>query len=171
MDIQVTQSVNLAPLSILLVDDNRHMCTILSAVLKGIGVVKTRTALDGAEALEMLRQYPVDIAIIDYNMAPLDGIEFTRMQRQSNDSTNPYLPIIMVSGHSERSRIMTARDAGVNEFVVKPLNAKALLDRIINVVMRPRPYVRCSSYFGPDRRRRADPQYSGLYKRATDGVI
>ncbi len=171
MEMQVTQAVNLAPLNILLVDDNYHMCAILGAVLKGVGVVKVREARDGAEALDILRSCPVDIAIVDYNMAPLDGVEFTRLQRLSPDTSNPYLPIIMVSGHSERSRIVAARDAGINEFVVKPLNAKILLDRVLNVVMRPRPFIRCSAYFGPDRRRKTERQYSGPYRRSSDGVI
>ena len=171
MQTQVNRSVNLAPLSLLLVDDNHHMCAILSAVLKGVGVVKVREARDGAEALDVLRQCPVDIAIIDYNMAPLDGIEFTRFQRLSKDTSNPYLPIIMVSGHSERSRIVDARDAGVNEFVMKPLNAKALLDRVVNVVMRPRAFIRSTSYFGPDRRRNNGKSYTGPYRRDSDGLI
>ncbi|ESQ77119.1 response regulator [Asticcacaulis sp. AC402] len=171
MPIQVTQTVNLAPLHMLIVDDNRHMCTILGAVLKSVGVSRLRQARDGAEALDLMRQYPIDMAIVDYNMTPVDGIEFTLMQRRAADSMNPYLPIIMVSGHSERSRIVAARDAGVNEFLVKPLNAKALLDRVVNVVMRARPYIKCVGYFGPDRRRRSDSQYAGPYRRTSDGFI
>ena len=169
--IKVTQTVNLAPLSLLLVDDNHHMCAILAAVLKGVGVTKIREARDGAEALDLQRQYSIDIAIIDYNMAPIDGIEFARMQRLAPDSANPYLPLIMVSGHSERSRIVQARDAGINEFVVKPLNAKSLLERLINVVMRPRPFIRCQGYFGPDRRRIRSGTYGGPFRRQDDGLI
>lgn len=171
MLMQVTQTVNLAPLSFLIVDDNRHMRTILGAVLKSIGVHRLYEAEDGADALGLLHHQPIDIVILDYNMMQIDGIEFARIVRKAPDSRNPYLPLIMVSGHSERSRIVEARDAGINEFVVKPLNAKSLLERIVNVILRPRPYVRCASYFGPDRRRKSQPQYPGPYRRSMDGVI
>lgn len=158
-------------LKILLVEDNQHMRSIVMAILKGTGLRSIREARDGAEALEMLRQYEADIAIVDFNMQPIDGVEFTRMLRNSSDSPNPYLPVVMITGHSEKSRVMEARDAGVNEFVVKPLTARALLGRIDNIIMRPRPFIRCSSYFGPDRRRKTDATYKGPYRRNTDGMF
>ena len=102
---------------------------------------------------------------------PIDGVEFTRLLRNAPDSANPYLPVVMITGHSERSRVTQARDSGVNEFVVKPLTARALLGRLDSVIMRPRPFIRCKSYFGPDRRRKSDDAYGGPYRRNTDGVF
>ena len=158
-------------LKILLVEDNQHMRSIVGAILKGSGIRNVREARDGAEALDMLRQFPADIALVDFNMDPVDGVEFTKLLRNAADSTNPYLPIIMITGHSERSRVIQARDAGVNEFVVKPLTARALLGRLDSVIMRPRPFIRCRNYFGPDRRRIADQSYAGPFRRSTDGMI
>jgi len=159
-------------LKILLVEDNQHMRAIVLAILKGSGMRDVREARDGAEALEILRQFPADIALVDFNMSPIDGVEFTRMLRNASDSSNPYLPVVMITGHSERSRVVEARDAGVNEFVVKPLTARALLSRLDSVIMRPRPYIRClGGYFGPDRRRKGDDTYKGPYRRATDGML
>ena len=158
-------------LKILLVEDNQHMRSIVTAILKGSGIRNVREARDGAEALDMLRQFPADISLVDFNMSPIDGVEFTRMLRNAPDSSNPYLPIIMITGHSERSRVMEARDSGVNEFVVKPLTARALLSRIDSVIMRPRPFIRCKTYFGPDRRRIVDKNYAGPFRRNTDGMF
>ena len=158
-------------LKILLIEDNQHMRSIITAILKGSGIRNVREARDGAEGLDMLRQYPADIAMVDFNMNPIDGVEFTRMLRNAPDSSNPYLPIIMITGHSERSRVVQARDSGVNEFVVKPLTARALLSRLDSVIMRPRPFIRCKSYFGPDRRRSTDKSYGGPFRRNTDGVF
>ncbi len=155
-------------LRVLLADDNQHMRAIVTTVLAGVGVKLLRDARDGSEALKVLREWPADLAIVDFQMFPMDGVEFTRMVRNAPDSKNPYLPIIMMTGHSERSRVMDARDAGVTEFVVKPLTAKAVLDRIQAVIYHPRPFVRTSSYFGPDRRRRDDPAYLGPRRRVTD---
>ncbi|MGA0543943.1 response regulator [Brevundimonas sp. VNH65] len=157
------QSVN-----VLLVDDNQHMRTITSAILQSAGVRTIHEVGDGAAALQALREHAIDLAIVDFNMFPLDGVEFTRLVRNSPDSADPYLPIIMMTGHSERSRVTEARDAGVNEFVAKPITAKAVFDRIKAVVLRPRPFVKTEGYFGPDRRRLKVPNYPGPFRRADD---
>ena len=78
--------------------------------------------------------YQVDIAIVDFNMFPLDGVEFTRLVRNSPDSANPYLPIIMMTGHSGKQRVYEARDAGVTEFLAKPITAKGLLGALASVL-------------------------------------
>ena len=159
---------SLQSLAVLLVDDNQHMRAITSAVLNSAGIHKVHEAPDGAVALDILSHQPVDLAIVDYNMFPLDGVEFTRLVRTGPDSANIYLPIIMMSGHAEKSRIYAARDAGVTEFLVKPITAKAILDRIQAVIFHPRPFVKTDGYFGPDRRRRETPNYSGPMRRAAD---
>ena len=159
---------SLQSLKVLLIDDNQHMRAITSAVLQSAGVREVREASDGAAALEILREQSVDLAIVDFNMFPLDGVEFTRLVRNSPDTANPYLPIIMMTGHSEKSRVYEARDAGVTEFVVKPITAKAILDRIQAVIFHPRPFVKTDGYFGPDRRRSSASNYRGPRRRKTD---
>lgn len=153
---------------VLVVDDNQHMRTIITTMLHSFGIRVIREAKDGAEAIEVLQRWPADLAICDFLMEPTDGVEFTRQVRTAPNSPNPYLPVVMLTGHSELSRVVDARDAGVTEFVVKPLTAKALVDRINNVIFRPRPFVRTKNYFGPDRRRRDDPFYSGARRREAD---
>jgi two-component system, chemotaxis family, chemotaxis protein CheY len=160
---------SLQNLHILLVDDNQHMRAITSAILQSAGIRKVREAPDGSAALEALRDHPVDLAIVDFNMFPLDGVEFTRLVRNSPDSANPYLPIIMMTGHSEKHRVVEARDAGVTEFVVKPITAKAIFERMQAVIFHPRPFVKAESYFGPCRRRTENPNYKGPKRRSSDG--
>ena len=159
---------SLQALQVLLVDDNQHMRAITSAILQSAGIRKIREVSDGAMALDVMRDHEIDLAIVDFNMFPLDGVEFTRLVRNSPDSANPYLPIIMMTGHSEKSRVYEARDAGVTEFVVKPITAKAILDRIQAVIFRPRPFVKTDGYFGPDRRRSNTSNYKGPMRRAAD---
>jgi two-component system chemotaxis response regulator CheY len=72
--------------------------------------------------------------------------------RNSSDSKNPYLPIIMMTGFADRPRVCEARDAGVTEMVVKPVTARSVIDRLTAVVFHPRPFVRTEDYFGPRRR-------------------
>lgn len=154
-------------LRVLLADDNAHMRAIVSAVLKSIGVKHIHEARNGAEALSMLREYPTDVAVVDFRMEPLDGVEFTRLVRNSGDSKNPYLPIIMLTGYADRARVVEARDAGVTELIVKPVTATAVISRLNAVIYHPRPFVRATGYFGPCRRRKAIPNYSGQERRAS----
>ena len=159
---------NLARLNFLIVDDNAHMCALVKNILNALGVKNVTLASDGADAFKELRHFNADIIICDWNMEPLDGLDFTRMVRTASDSPNPYVPIIMLTGHTEMNRVAEARDAGINEFLAKPISAKALYSRIRIIVERPRPFVRAGSYFGPDRRRRANPAYMGGERRKAD---
>lgn len=161
----------LQSLDILLADDNPNMRAIVSAMLKSIGVTRVREVEDGSAAIEALKNRPADLAIVDFKMLPVDGVAFTRMVRTSTDSPNPYLPIIMMTGHSEKRRVTEARDAGVTEFVTKPVTPQALLTRMQAVIMRPRAFIRGGDYFGPDRRRTLTEHYIGPFRRAGDAVI
>lgn len=142
----------LGGLKVLLVDDNGHMRTIVATILKGIGILDIHEASDGAEGLQALRRWPADLAIVDFRMSPMDGVDFTRLVRNAEDSVNPFLPIIMMTGFADRPRVEEARDAGVTELIVKPVTARAIIDRLNAVVYRPRPFVRTADYFGPQRR-------------------
>jgi two-component system chemotaxis response regulator CheY len=157
-------------LKILLVDDNHHMRVLLSEILRAIGVHEVFEATDGAEALKSLRNNQIDIIMTDLAMQPMDGIDFVRLLRNSPDSPNPMAPVIMITGHSTHRRVKEARDVGVNEFLSKPVTARGVLSRITQVVDNPRNYVRTPNYFGPDRRRKADPDYTGPRRRASDNV-
>jgi CheY-like chemotaxis protein len=155
-------------LKILLVDDNHHMRVLLTEILRAIGVKQVFEAADGAEALQMLRTHPIDIVMTDLAMQPLDGIDFVRLLRNSQDSPNPMIPVIMITGHSTIRRVAEARDVGVSEFLSKPVTARGVIERINRVVENARPFVRSSDYFGPDRRRREDQSYPGPHRRARD---
>jgi two-component system chemotaxis response regulator CheY len=157
-------------LKILLVDDNHHMRVLLTEILRAIGVRQVFEANDGAEALQIMRGHQIDIIMTDLAMQPLDGIDFVRQLRNSPDSPNPMAPVIMITGHSTSRRVAEARDVGVNEFLSKPVTARGVLVRIAQVVDHPRSFVRTADYFGPDRRRKADPSYNGQRRRAADGV-
>lgn len=162
-------SVRLELLKILIVDDNPHIRVLLAEILRAVGLQNIYEASDGAEALQVMRGHPIDIIMTDLAMEPLDGIDFVRLLRNSPDSPNQMAPVIMITGHSTLRRIHEARDAGVNEFLAKPLTARGVLDRLQKIIDHPRPYIRSDDYFGPDRRRKVDPNYAGSRRRATDG--
>ena len=140
-------------LRFLVCDDNPHMRRILRTLLHSFGAREVYEAEDGATALEMYTHYVPDIVITDWSMPIFDGLELAQMIRQPESKGNPFAPIIMLTGHSEKRRVTVARDAGVTEFLAKPISAKGLYQRILNVVANPRPFIKTKTYFGPDRRR------------------
>lgn len=153
-------------LTVLVVDDNKHMITIVKTLLRGFGINRFLEANDAPEAFDMFRSEHIDFIIVDYLMDILDGTDFIRLVRTGEDSPNPYVPIIMLSAYSERSKVLAARDAGVTEFCCKPVTAKELYRKVCAIVNSPRPFVRTSTYFGPDRRRNQSETYRGPERRS-----
>ena len=152
-------------ISFLIVDPNAFMRSVMSNILKVLGARQITQAADGSAAMKIIRETPPDIVLTDWHMSPIDGVELTRLIRTADDSPNHYLPIVMVTSYSERHRVIEARDAGISEFVVKPLSAQSLIDHILEVIERPREFVRTGNYFGPDRRRRRKGTFAGEDRR------
>jgi two-component system, chemotaxis family, chemotaxis protein CheY len=152
-------------LRFLVIEDSAHMRRILRTLLHGFGARDVYEAEDGATGLDGFMHYTPDIIIADWVMPMFDGLELAEMIRQPGTNSNPYVPIIMLTGHSDKKRVMIARDVGITEFLVKPISAKSLYQRIVNVVAKPRPFVKTKTYFGPDRRRNVNPSYGGIERR------
>ena len=157
--------IDFSRLRFLLIEDNPHMRRIVRTLLYGFGAREVYEAEDGAAGLEAFTSNLPDIVITDWVMPVIDGLELTQMIRQPDANTNPFVPIIMLTGHSERRRVTAARDAGVTEFLAKPISPNALYHRILNVVANPRPFIRTETYFGPDRRRSTPSAYAGPERR------
>jgi two-component system, chemotaxis family, chemotaxis protein CheY len=152
-------------LRVLVVDDNQHMRKLIITVLQAVGVRDLFEAPDGEHAWKTLRETNPDIIILDWQMDGMTGLEFASLIRNSPRSPNVYVPIIMLTGHTHLDHVRQARDAGVNEFLAKPVSVKAILSRLINVIEHPRQFVRTKTYFGPCRRRRAVAAYTGPERR------
>jgi two-component system, chemotaxis family, chemotaxis protein CheY len=149
----------------LLVDDNVHMLNIVKTILRGFGAVHVFEAKEPQEAINRLRHDAIDIVVLDYLMGDEDGVALLRKLRHESDSPAPYVPVIMLTAHSEKARVEAARDAGVTEFCAKPVTAAEMIRKVAAVIDHPRHFVRSDAYFGPDRRRRADPFYKGPERR------
>ena len=161
-----TAGMDLSALRILVVDDNRNSIEIVRSILGSVGAQQITPTTKAHDAFRMLASEVYDVLILDQNLGRGgEGIELVRRIRTDPASPNPFLPILMLTGYSDEKRVTAARDAGVSEFLVKPFTVAGLLKRIEALVMHPRPFVRTEGYFGPDRRRRADPRYTGPERR------
>jgi len=158
-------TVSLSRIRFLIIDDNAHAINLVKAMLRGFGSDQLYDAQTVETAKQRMKATPADIVILDYMMGEEEGVTFARWLRNDPESPNQFTPIIMLTGHADRDRVMAARDSGVNEFCVKPVTPADLMKRIVWVIDHGRSFVRSGSYFGPDRRRRDDPKYTGPERR------
>jgi len=143
----------LRSLRVLIVDDNAFMRKIVRDLLVSIGIRHTVEAADGVAGLDAIGRAAPDLVILDWEMPFINGFEFVRIVRAPGIFPQPDLPIIMLSGHGERARVMEAARLGVNEFLKKPVSAQALFHHIVAVVMKPRNWVRLDGCYRPAPRR------------------
>ena len=140
-------------ISVLIVEDNQYMRKVVRNMLVNIGVKNIHEAPDGIAGLEAIRMFAPDLVILDWEMPLLSGAELVRIVRSPGVFPVPDVPIIMLTGHVERWRVIEASRLGVNEFLKKPVSGKALLDRIVAILTRPRAMVRLGDYYGPEPRK------------------
>jgi len=143
----------IAALRVLVVDDDHHMRKVVRTMLAAIGVTKVFEAGDGAAGLDAIRQNTPDLVIVDWEMPNIDGAQFVRMVRSPDTFPVPDIPIIMLSGHGDRWRVVEAARIGAHEYLLKPVSIQALRDRIIAIIGQPRPTVKLEGYYGPLPRR------------------
>jgi two-component system chemotaxis response regulator CheY len=113
-------------MKILLVDDSKTMRKIQRSVLSQLGYTEVEEACDGQDALSKVGAFEPNLLLVDWNMPNMDGLTFVKKYRETNKTT----PIIMVTTESERSRVVEAIKAGVNNYVVKPFTPDVLSQRI-----------------------------------------
>jgi CheY-like chemotaxis protein len=145
-------AISFDTLSFLVVEDSAHMRTILRTILMGFGTRKIYEAEDGADGLEKLEAYGPDIVIVDWEMPVLNGPEMIRFIRNPDGFRHAFVPIILLTAHTERRRIVQSRSFGVNEVLRKPVSPKAIYQRVASIVLNPRPFLRTDTYFGPEPR-------------------
>lgn len=145
-------------LRFLIIDPNKHMHIIFREVLSSLGVRDFEFVKDTKEGLAILKELQPDVIITEMVMDPPDGIEFTRIVRSNSKSQLSFTPIVMATAYTEAGKVLAARDAGITEFMAKPISASALYRRIYSIIDAPRNFVRTGGFFGPDRRRRQGDQ-------------
>lgn len=149
----MVRAATLEKVSFLVVEHNLHMRNLLTLILRSFRAKDIITAVDGSNAFQALGAVIPDMVITSLEMSPMDGLEFTRKLRRDRNAPDPFIPILMVSAYSAPERVAAAREAGVNEFLIKPFTAKAFYSRLHAMIYHPRRFVRTRVYFGPDRRR------------------
>src|SRR5271166_2924917 len=148
---QITDQIQ--SLAVLVVDDNQYMRKMIRNLLVNCGIKDIYEASDGIAALDIIRTVAPDVVVLDWEMPLLSGAELVRIVRSPGVFPMPDVPIIMLTGHCERWRVVEAVRLGVNEYLTKPVSAKSLYDRLIAITLVPRPNVQLGDYYGPEPRK------------------
>ncbi len=111
---------------VMLVDDSKTIRRIQRGILEQLGYTQIEEACDGQDALSRIPTFQPTLILLDWNMPNMDGITFLKTFRKTNTTT----PVIMVTTESEKTRVIEAIRAGVNNYVVKPFTPDMLQKRI-----------------------------------------
>ncbi len=117
---------------ILIVDDYKTMLRIIRNLLKQLGFTNVDEAMDGGEALTKLRSAEFDLVISDWNMDPMTGLQLLKEVRADNNLKKT--PFIMITAESKTENVVAAKEAGVNNYIVKPFNAATLRTKLSSVI-------------------------------------
>ena len=141
---------------VLIADSNAYTRKLTRMMMVNLGAKSIYEATDGMAALDAIRTINPDVMILDWDMPILDGREVMRIVRSPGVFPKPNLPIIMLTDRGLRSRVTMAIRLGVHEFLVKPISPLILQQRLLGIVLNPRPMVRAGKYYIPMPRRRVD---------------
>ena len=143
-------------LVVLIADSNAYSRRLTRMMLTNLGIKSTYEPGDGVAALDAIRSVNPDVMIVDWDMPVLDGSEVMRIVRAPGVFPKANLPIIMLTDLGLQSRVAAAMRLGVHEFLVKPISPKTLQQRLLGIILNPRPMVRAEKYYIPMPRRRVD---------------
>lgn len=159
---------DLKKMKVLIVDPNAFMRGVVADSLRRLMVTNIMAAASAVEAFTVGRAFKPDVVFVDWDAGRMSGLEFTREVRRNTTGVSRETPIILLAGVIDHDQLMSARQAGINEFLLKPVSAQGVLSRIEEVVLRPRKFIDSRNYVGPCRRRKDDPNYAGPWRRLTD---
>ncbi len=161
------QSYDLSKIKVLVAEKQAPMRTMLRQVLCALGVEVIQDASNPEDAFDLFNEAGPDLVLADW--APdFDGLKLVRLIRTGPDSVFMHVPVIMVTAYNETSHIHEALDAGMTEYLSKPVSAKLLYLRIVSVIENKRGFIRAEQFVGPDRRRRKG-LFAGLDRRHESG--
>ena len=162
----MAKKLNLAALSFLVVGNNAQERQAAKTILHTLGARNIRLVQDGSEAITEMKRFPADVVLCEWDMSPVNGLQFTQRIRAEGKGIGQFAAIIALCGELSQQLVVEARDVGVNDFIATPMSIGSVTSRLHRVFDNPRDFVRSDTYFGPDRRCR-DAAFEGDERRQT----
>jgi CheY-like chemotaxis protein len=158
----------LKSMKVLIVDPNAFMRGVVADSLRRLTITSINATANAIEAFSAGRTFKPDLIFVDWDAGRMSGLEFTREIRRNTTGIARETPIIILASIIDHDQLMSARQNGINEFLLKPVSAHGVLSRIEEIVLRPRKFIDSRNYAGPCRRRKEDPTYTGPWRRLAD---
>lgn len=171
----------------LIINNSEQVANLLAKMMSEFGFTKIHTAQTALRAVQILREVKINLVIADAELRvpkqqggsnsdavkdediyKISGFDFISRLRQSPNSPNRYIPVVMLADALEKEQLLKARDAGVNEILPKPLSAPELCQKLEAIIDAPRMFITASSYKGPCRRRSSQPNAVGEERRKAE---
>ncbi len=158
-------------LQVLVVDANTFSRGLIADILRSLNVTNIASARNEDMANTFLIERPTDVIMLSWEEGDsIDGLSFVRQLRKNEHDRLRRLPVVLITAGLTRQMVINGRDAGVDEFLAKPISPMALSQRLEMVVETPRPFVDCNVFLGPCRRRKNPADYYGAKRRAGERV-
>lgn len=175
----------LGRVNVLVLDGGAKAATLIKAIFAALGLNNVFIATDGYQGVQIMKEIRIQMIFTDWELkvnrasnantpdlaevtpdyAPISGVKFVERIRKSSLSPNPFIPIVMMMDAASGGEIIEARDSGVNEVLLRPINAEDFCERLISLIEKPRPFITDQSYKGPCRRRKQADMPAGFKNR------
>jgi two-component system, chemotaxis family, chemotaxis protein CheY len=159
------KKVNLRKITILIVDPNEFARTFIRSICRNLHFGNILTTGTTSEAFDLMRANRVQIIVCDWSLEPLSATDFVKQLRSSQDIPDNAAPVIILTSAGSPEAIVAARDAGVDDYLTRPIVMRRLLNSFVSVLCMPRIYIKSQSYIGPCRRRKKAP-FNGTDRRS-----
>jgi len=153
---------------VLIVDDDMMVHGEIQSVLESIGITEFRSCMNTTEALKVLSGFYANVIVLDIPMQGLAGLNFLKQVRAGHAPVDPGTPVVITSQTLDAELAQRACDAGIHNFVRKPIAVENFKKRLVAALLRPSLFVTSKSYFGPDRRTEREEPYTGQERRGVE---
>jgi CheY-like chemotaxis protein len=164
----VAERLNFSQIECLVVDSDQYSTSILGQILRGFGLSKSTVIEEGEEAKRRLPGSKFDLLICDALLPDMHAGDLIRWIRRQPALNVKYMPVVVLTGYTQFSTVVTLRDAGANIVVRKPVSPNVLFDHIAGSARTERPFIETDNYIGPDRRFKNTGPPDGVGRRKTD---
>lgn len=178
-----TSESKLSKINVLVLDGGAKAAELIKAIFAELGLKNVFVANDGYQGIQYLKEIKIHMIFTDWELkvnkrgaanapidlqgeiAPISGLHLVQRLRRSKISPNPFVPIIMMMDEADKNVVIEARDAGVNEILLRPIDAQEFCHRVVSIIERPRIFVTAETYKGPCRRHTTKNLPAGMKDR------
>lgn len=163
-----TGELNLSRVAALIVDSDQFAVGILTNILRGFGLTEHSIADSAEAAKRQLSTKKFDVIFSEAVLPDMLGAEFVKWLRRSVKDDFCFLPVVVLTGHTQIGNVLAARDCGANIVVKKPVSSTVLYEHMVWAANSDRNFIETASYVGPDRRFKSIGPPDGVGRRSTD---